>query len=357
MKKVGIITIFNSNYGNRLQNYALQETLKKLKVDVTTIKNIALLNKKTNLINYLLRNVKHIFVRQDFVDASEREEKFVDFNKHIKSTSTCFNWFNKRELNSFDYFIIGSDQVWNPYIGRLTDFDLANFELENKVISSYAASMSVDHIDDVHINKLIKAVSKYNRISVREDSGKQILEPHLKNKKIEVLVDPTMLLTKEEWIEISKKPKNHDDSKYILCYFLGNVDQQQLDEIKQIAKEQKCKIINILDKQDPYYYTGPAEFLWLEANAEYIFTDSFHSSVFAMLFDKPFVIFDRKDNNKKMNSRLETLITKFQLKNRKFEGKITKENLNHDYSEAYKILEEERKKSKEFLEKALDIKE
>ena len=113
-----------------------------------------------------------------------------------------------------------------------------------------------------------------------------------------------------------------------------------------------------MDKNSPFYECGPSEFLWLEKYAFLICTDSFHSSVFAILYNRPFVIFDREQKNiVSMNSRLETLIKKFKLKNRKFEGKITKENLNHDYSEAYKILEKERKKSEVFLKKALDIKD
>lgn len=98
--------------------------------------------------------------------------------------------------------------------------------------------------------------------------------------------------------------------------------------------------------------------MWLEKNAFLICTDSFHSSVFAILYNRPFIVFDREGNGQGMNSRIETLISKFKLKNREYNGKnITKENLEHDYTEAYKILDEERKKSDNFLRKALDIEE
>ena len=357
MKKVGIITIYNSNYGNRLQNYDLQEILCNFGVEVVTIKNNALLNKKTNFINYFLRNIKALFVKSDFIDAKERENKFIEFNKNIKSTSKCFNWFRKKMINKFDYLIVGSDQVWNPYIGRFSDFDLANFSFLNCKISSYAASIGVDKLDDTHIEKIKSVLSNYKNISVREVAGKNLLSSIISNKSIEVNIDPTLLLNEEQWIKVAKKPDIYDGSKYILCYFLGKINTNQMNEINRIASEKNCKVINLLDKNDEYYYTGPSEFIWLEANAEYIFTDSFHSSVFALIFNKSFIIFDRIDDNKKMNSRLETLINMFKLKNRKFEGKITEENLNHDYSEAYKILEEERKKSEAFLKKALDIKE
>ena len=183
-----------------------------------------------------------------------------------------------------------------------------------------------------------------------------MLEDKIKRSDIEVLIDPTMLISADKWSSIANKPKMLNESKYILCYFLGELSDMRKNEIKRIAKENNYEIINILDKKDKYFTTGPSEFLYLEKNAELVCTDSFHSSVFAMLFNRPFIIFDREDSHANMNSRLETLISKFNLKNRKYNGeKITEENLNHDYSEAYKILEVEREKSKKFLEKALDI--
>ena len=100
----------------------------------------------------------------------------------------------------------------------------------------------------------------------------------------------------------------------------------------KIAKEKNCKVINLLDKNDPYYVSGPSEFLWLEKHADLICTDSYHSSVFAILYNRPFVVFDRDqvgaDN---MGSRIDTLLSKFELKNRKFNGiNIIKENLEYD---------------------------
>ena len=110
-----------------------------------------------------------------------------------------------------------------------------------------------------------------------------------------------------------------------------------------------------MDKKSPYYNCDPAEFLYLEKHAFLICTDSFHSSVFALLFNRPFIIFDREQKAyMNMNSRLKTLVEKFDLKNRTFEGKITEDNLNHDYTLAFKILKEERKKSMLFLKNALD---
>ncbi len=109
-----------------------------------------------------------------------------------------------------------------------------------------------------------------------------------------------------------------------------------------------------MDKNDPFYINGPQEFLYLEKHAFLVCTDSFHSSVFALLFNRPFIIFEREQEGiSNMNSRLETLITKFELKNRKYNKKITKENLQCNYSEALKILKKEKEKCDEFIKKAI----
>ena len=100
--------------------------------------------------------------------------------------------------------------------------------------------------------------------------------------------------------------------------------------------------------------SGPSEFLYLERNAFLICTDSFHSCVFAILFNVPFVIFDRKDNIVNMNSRLETLLKKFKLEDRKYTGKIKQNELSYNYEKSIKILEEEKKKSYVFLKEALN---
>ena len=182
---------------------------------------------------------------------------------------------------------------------------------------------------------------------------------HIEEESIEVLVDPTMLLDSKEWEKVSKKPKQIDklkNKKYILNYFLGELTSDNKKIIEKFAKKNDCEIINILDKNDPFYKTGPSEFLYLEENAFLICTDSFHSSVFSILFNRPFLIFERKDKFLSMNSRLDTLLSKFDLENRKFSKKeITNKDLKYDYTKAYKTLEKERKKSKDFLKKALEI--
>lgn len=243
--------------------------------------------------------------------------------------------------------------MWNPKFARLSDVDLLSFARPEQRIS-FSASFGISELPEKAKEKAKKELEKFKAISVREDRGKEIVEELTKRKDVEVLVDPTMLLTAEEWDKVSKKPEQLKEDRYILNYFLGSLSEERKKEIERIAKENNCKIINILDKNSPFYKTGPSEFLYLEKNAFLICTDSFHSSVFAILYNRPFIVFDREGSETKMNSRLETLLNKFQLNNRWFNNQIDKMQLEVDYKETYEILEKERGKACEFIEHATD---
>lgn len=356
--KVGIVTINdNNNYGNRLQNYAVQEVLKKNKCDVYTIKNLPQFNNRKNLyVNYLKYYLKKIIKKIMHINSFDEKRLacFNKFNENIKFTENYVSPYTKIS-NEYDYFITGSDQVWNPNFSRFSEVDLLNFANCNQRIA-FAASFGISNLERKYHDIGKRELAKFKAISVREQAGKNIVENLTYRDDIEVLVDPTMLLTSEEWDKVSKKPEQLKTTKYILNYFLGELSDERKKEIDRIAKENSCEIINILDKNSPYYRTGPSEFLYLEKNAFLICTDSFHSCVFSILYNRPFIVFEREDRTVSMNSRIETLLEKFQLRNRKFDKKITEENLHHDYTKAYAILEVEREKSIDFLKKALDIK-
>lgn len=345
MKKVALITIFDmDNYGNRLQNYAAQEILKMKNVYVESIINI---NRTFSFKYYLKRILKAI-----------RYHNFCKFNKNINFAKNKVN-LNKipNKISNYDYYIVGSDQVWNYSFKRLNDLDLLAFtNSKNKI--AFSASFGVNDLPISYHKKTRKELSKFKAISLREDSGKQIVESLTNRKDIEVLVDPTMLLTANEWNKVAQKPNIMPKKEYILTYFLGDITKEYSDEIKRVAKENNYAIINLLDKKSPYYSCGPSEFLYLESHAKLICTDSFHSSAFAIIYDKPFIVFDRSQKNiVSMNSRIETLLSKFNLQSHKFTGKITKDLLNHDYTKTYKILDKEKQKAHNFLEKSLDINE
>ena len=359
MRKIAIITKNDiNNYGNRLQNYALQRFLQEISKEnyIITIKNISQLNndKDKRIKNYLKR-IKNIYAKKVIKKSDFRKKMFINFDKNINFSKKVYDKYHKIEEKSFDYFIVGSDQVWN-YNFDMPSMYFLSFSNKDKNIS-YAASFGIECIPQ-NLKKIYRnGLNNFKSISVREEAGKKIVEELTGREDVQVLVDPTMLLTAKEWDKVAKKPEQLKTDKYILNYFLGELSEERKEEINRAAKENNCEVINILDKNSPFYQTGPSEFLYLEKNAFLICTDSFHSSVFAVLYNRPFIVFDREDSLVSMNSRIETLINKFNLKNRKFTGKITEKNLNHDYKEAYEILEKERKKSDDFLRKALEINE
>lgn len=357
MKSVGILTINDyNNYGNRLQNYAVQEVIKNYGYTAETIQNKkGYYNKNYKVL--LKNNIKNFIKKHSSKPSHKRSTKFLDFNKNIDMSSIMIDLkhIDKTLNKKYNYFVTGSDQVWNPKFERLTDIDLLNFA-DNKRKISFSASFGISELPEDKKEYVKQNLQTFKAISVREDAGKKIVEDLTGRTDVEVLVDPTMLLSAEEWDNVSKKPKQLKNDKYILNYFLGELPEIWKKEINRVAKENHCEVINILNPNDPFYQTGPSEFLYLEKNAFLVCTDSFHSSVFSIIYDTPFIVFERQDKLVSMNSRIDTLLSKFNLQNRRFNGEITENQLSCNYKEAKQILEKEKEKSFNFLKKALDIK-
>lgn len=350
-KSIGIITcIGKSNFGNRLQNYALQYVLENKGFYVETLINTSLLN---NVDNYkeALMEYESYQAEKDKRDLlnKERIAYFEEFDKLVNFKKDMVTAINLPETN-YDYYCVGSDQIWNPYHGKLRDLDLL-YCIDNNKRTSYAASIGIDEIPDKFKEKTKKELSKFKSISVREHKAKEIIEELTGRNDVEVVLDPTMLLTSEEWDSVAKRPKQLNNKKYILNYFLGKLSPEREEAINKFAKENNYDIINILDKEGPFYNTGPSEFLYLEKNAELICTDSFHSSVFAIIYNRPFLIFDREDDQLSMNSRLDTLTKTFNLTDRRFNGSITNDSLYIDYDRVNKVLEEEKLKSLDYIDR------
>ncbi len=345
MKKIGIITIFDeNNYGNRLQNYAVQEVLKSLNLNPETIKNVRTVNNKN-----CLEDAKKIF--------HGRRERFLEFNEENMNLSKDVIYHDDVPENfheQYDYFVIGSDQIWNyKFTDRFSDFSFARFAPKEKRIS-FSASFGISDIPNNTYEKY-EALNEMKAISVRENAGKDIVKDITGRDDCIVLLDPTMMLSAEKWSSVMKKPIQLKSKKYILKYFLGNVSSEKNKEIERFAKENGCDIIDILDR-DSFYASGPAEFLYLIKNSFMVLTDSFHSCVFSIIFDRPFLIFDRdEDGMRDMNSRIETLLKKFQLKNKKFDNKICDKHLETDYENVSSILKKEQEKVINFLKNALDL--
>lgn len=354
MKKACIITLYgNCNLGNKLQNYAVQEKISEYNIYTKTLRNINVENSEKTIINLLvnlLRRVKHsICSGKGYIN-----ENFKAFQNNylLMDNIERYSNENNRTLNKrYDYFIVGSDQVWNPDFGVKGDLTFLEFANKNRI--AFSASIGVDKIPENLKDKYRSGLKSLDYISVREDKAKEIVEELTGRKDVEVLVDPTMLLDKEKWEQIAKMPRELTNKKYILTYFLGNMNEEVSELIKELARKRDYEIINVMENGNPRADIGPSEFVYLEQHAELICTDSFHSCVFAILMETPFVVFDRQDHNKPMGSRLKTLLSKFKFEERKYDKKLDEDILQCDFSHCENILKMERRKADKFLNRAL----
>lgn len=373
MKKAGILTITDgANYGNRLQNYAMQEFLSLLDLDVETLQRETPRDRHGYvLLKYLAKqNIKRLIGRKntDFA-LIERKRKFSEFNRtYIRFSKTCLsNNQAPEDLKSqYDYFICGSDQIWNA------NFDVVKCDIKNHLAAfanpcqriAFAASFGTSRIASGFEDTFKNELSKFKAIAVREDAGKIIVES-LTGKNATVVLDPTLLLDKNEWVNVEKKPNYIDEEEYIVTYFLGGRNQRIQSYLQAIATNENLKIINLENEficddsieNKGVYLTTPDEFVWLIHHAKFVLTDSFHASVFSIIFKKPFLVYERiaveKDND--MSSRIDTLLSKFDLLEcRDNIDNPTKKPLKPDYDEVDKLLDVEREKAINFLKKALE---
>lgn len=346
--KIGIITCFgNNNYGNKLQNYALKKFIEnKFGVDVYSLKSV-----NANYIVNLKKNVKSIGTFIINYNEFKRYLNFLKFNKFLNYSDKMV-YLNKKSsfAKNFDYLIFGSDQIWNCQFEGKYGLMQGEYTPKNKNIS-YAASIGLGEIPSGMMSVYKNIINNFTSISVREQTAKEILN-NIEKKDYYVNIDPTLLLSTEEWEKVVKIPSKFYSKKYIFTYFLGEISDKRKIIIQQCANENNCEIINIMDKKSRLYQCGPREFLYLIKNAFLICTDSFHASVFSFIFNKPFVIFDREDVQLlNMNSRLYDFLKKFEISDRIcHNGIITKNNLTNNYKKSYMILEKERTYAYKYLE-------
>lgn len=373
--KIAIMTINdNDNYGNRLQNFALQMKLESLGHSVITIDNKTYKVKKKYLrrIYNKIKNrefISSIIKRTTIKDEDEiskklqkdlienRKVNFERFNKliHLSDFEIDSNTKKFDFVEDIDYFVVGSDQVWNYTFNRFSSFDFCSFSPKEKNIS-YAASIGLDEIDDRYKEMFISGLHNFKKLSVRETKAQEIIQD-LVNLESEVLVDPTMLITPLEWNNIINK---HSvgiesfllDKDYIVVYFLGEISDEDNAKITKYCDVNNYELLILGDINYTEYSYGPLEFISAIQNSKHVFTDSFHACVFSIIFEKSFTVFDRKIDGGNMNSRIITLLSKLGLESAWNKG--SKDILSIDYdNNLKKVLSEEMKKSENFLKQSL----
>lgn len=316
--KVGLVTITElDNFGNRLQNYALQQVLRKLGHTVETIPNLIIYKKRKNplyraalkaygILKYILRKDKNI------LSGLEKQANFKSFDAEYFAFSRAYSTITNipEDLDiDYDVFIAGSDQIWNSNFTFNFEFNFLRFAQAYKRIS-YAASFGTDHVKEEYVALFRKYLSEMAHISVREFTGKRIVE-ELTEKTATVVLDPTMLFDGSWWSEMEKKPKWATDCKYILTYYLGNTQGRKalFDQLYHEDEEYKSyRVIDIFDPNIPEQYAiRPDEFLWLVHHAALTVTDSYHGTVFSILFGTPVCSSPRVDSAPSMQSRIDSL--------------------------------------------------
>ncbi|MFD1861971.1 polysaccharide pyruvyl transferase family protein [Planococcus chinensis] len=371
MRKIAILTLNGYfNYGNRLQNYALQEILEKKGFKVETIKNntdhkkLKFIESKNSLVSYYLKKIfsKDIFgkLHLHFIYTiygknanEERSLMFKEFStKHITESDfqIAINDIPRNFSEEYDFFVTGSDQVWNPVFRFGSSLDFLTFAPKEKRIA-YAPSFGITKIPITYVERYKKWLSEMSGISVREIEGAKLIK-ELTGRDAEVLIDPTLLLTKEEWLKIKKPHINKPDGKYLLTYFLSEISSETARTIIETAKLHDLEIVNLANiKEKKYYSTGPSEFLDYINSASIFFTDSFHGAVFSILFETPFLVYEREGNLPSMNSRIDTLLSTFKLETRKGNVKdVNSEIIDLDFSHLKIILSKERAKAHNYLD-------
>lgn len=349
MKKVAIITLFDYiNIGNKLQNYALQNTIESLGYECATVNNSKYL---FNLGSYrIIKSMFHRIIPRFNIDYLERKRINI-FKENSRKIIKEYQFKSIDDLDkNFDCFVIGSDQVWHNWSNTEEEIDyyfLRNIIADKKI--AFAPSFGLESIPFEYKKNYVEGLNSFNKLSCREKSGAQIIKD-ITGKSAEIISDPTLLLSREEWLNISEQPKCFIEKDYILTYFLGTPTNYQIETVKKVAEELGCTVINIYDINDPKHYCDtPQEFVYLVNNAKYIFTNSFHGTVFSIIFNKNFTCYPRLDTKTfNMNGRIETLLDMFELKNH-YDAIVMKE----DYSKVNSTLMKEKEKAKNYLAKEL----
>ncbi len=387
---IGIITINSDNFGCSLQTYAVikafeklghkallipdttdsgvrsrygkESTLSKLRpayilavLKVRTKNKYLLKNQRDSLIEAVLHKNKNAAL---FAQAKkQRRASFADFNKeYLPATDFSINAGNISDdlSDKFDFFSVGSDQVWNPTYPHTSEIRFLTFAKNNQKLS-FAPSFGISELPGNVKEPYAKWLGDFPVLSVREERGAEIIK-ELTGKEAAVICDPTLTLLRNEWEQIEKRPECFPDAPYALTYFLGNETNASRRYIEKIAKEKNLKVINLFDiRESEYYAVNPSEFIYLIHHADAVFTDSFHATVFSIIFKKDFVVFDRIEDGKSMGSRLKTLLEKFSLSDRMFSSVSKQEFRSIDFTHTDKIIEKERTKALDFLQKNIKI--
>ena len=385
MKPVGLVTCyFHHNYGSMLQAYATEMIMQKMGLPYETIackrpRDYMVENKYLYYIKKLLISDWGMFLGKRHIakvkaqnptfkaNVEKRDAAFDKFATEFFHTSKlCKTRAELEEMaNNYSAFLVGSDQLW-----RTDSVEHGYYTLEwvpdNIRKIAYSTSIGVKKIPWFQVKKNRKFMNRFDYIALREQSACDIYH-EMTGKTCPVVLDPTLLFTGEEWLSIQQE-KPLTDGKYIFVYLLGN-NPDQREYIRKIKAKTGYKIV-ALQQLDDYIpsdegfadeapYVGPREFLNYIRNAEYVFTDSFHCSVFSILYRKNFFTFSRFAENaaQSTNTRIDNLLHIAGLEGRRWTSNKPVDdciNMPHKFDGVEDRLNEMRKSSWNYLNKAFE---
>lgn len=344
MKKIGILNCSHIyNFGSVLQSYAIEKIIADIsgyeaksirysqKKDLRYVKNYFPQLFEKEIVNMKLKALK----RKSYLKYVDKE-----LANNIQKRESCFREFVDSKFNftkiyrdwselcesakEFTGFVLGSDQVWHP-INLGSHFYTMEWIPDSIPKITYASSFGVSVIPNRQKLATKNYLNHIHAISVREKAGSEIIKK-LSRKDAPIVVDPTFLLNEMQWREIAEPIYRRG---YIFCYFLGNNIAARKYAL-QLKKETGLNIVCIpfmdeINKSDigfgdiQLFEVNPASFLSYIINAEYVVTDSFHGTVFSIIFKKQFVVFNRfVDNGRQStNSRIDTLLGNLKITERR----------------------------------------
>ena len=375
--RIGILTLPpHANYGGILQAYAMQTVLERMGHDVVVFNKPIkkhVLPFPMSFFHYIVRFIKkYVFKKPNIYVFKEQKiykyqkantlytDAFVNKHLHNKVVDTLGDI-----KNEYDAIIVGSDQVWrkiyfngsweksNPadaYLAFTNDWNI------NRI--AYAASFGVDflELDDTEIQTCKEAIQKFKAVSVREKTGVDICKKHF-NVDAKWVADPTLLLDVSYYLTLAKDSNSLFTGKYILKYALDESEEiyglaHKLEEQKEIPmKELKTHEKDSLSEISNCTRRPVEEWLYAFAHADYILTDSFHGTVFSILFHKQFTVIANKERGV---TRFTSLLSMFGLEDRLISSPNEYKQLpDIDYEKVDIKLEQRRSEALDFLSKAL----
>lgn len=354
MKKVGIVTLFgNYNYGNRLQNYAVQELVKNRGYKpITLVFETSLIKKWYRMFKARMVSCKALSVRTRALDKFNKEK--IDKKNVYAPKGKVFGSLK----NKYTFFVVGSDQVWNPEIRRKErSIFFLEFAHEKQRIC-ISPSIGVSSISEEYAGCYRRGLNGFSKLCCREEDGCKEIQ-RLSNKTCERLIDPTMALSSKKWREFAAEYPVKINHRFIICFFLGKMPENVKDIIEQYAKQKSLIIYNISNIDCEYYGADPRELVGLIDKSELVFTDSFHITAFSINLNKNFWVFDRNDNSVRanhINSRIKTLTNLFELRERYIDANFSLDDIEKKccFEKANSVLDQERTKFYNYINDVLN---